>query len=263
MDELGIDFVDAAPWFGHDQELPYVLVRVSAQSVAEFSARIGEPLRRCYISDAELDAAAHQHGVTRGEILRSKLPDAGSTMSGDFGEVLGYFYQATQELPATAIGPKKWRLKQDRTKPAPKSDVVHFVMPNRPHSSDADAILCAEVKAKATGGATTPIADAIADCKKDRTSRLASTLVWLRERALTTNLGDVDLPLIDRFINAVDHPPVAKRYRAVAVICNAFLNDELVAAPNVADPEFTLVVIGVPNLHATYTAAYAAAQGSV
>ncbi len=263
MDELGFDFVDAVPWFGHDQELPYVLVRVSAQNAAEFSARIGEPLRRCYITDLELDVAAQQNGVSRGEILRSKLPDAGSTMSGDFGEVLGYFYQATRELPATAFGPKKWRLKQDRTKPAPKSDVVHFVMPNRPHPSDFDAILCAEVKAKATSAPSTPITDAINDCKKDRTSRLASTLVWLRERALTTSLGDVDLPLLDRFINAVDYPPVAKRFRAVAVICNSLLNSELVAVPDVADPEFTLVVIGVPNLHATYTAAYAAAQNSV
>ena len=263
MDELGIDFVDAVPWFAHAQEQPYVLVRLSPQSVAQLAARIGEPLRRCYITDAELDAAALRHNLTRAEILQSKLPDAGATMSGDFGEVLGYFYQATRELPSTAIGPKKWRLKQDRTKPAPKSDVVHFVMPNRPHASNADAILCSEVKAKATGGASTPIADAITDCKKDRTSRLASTLVWLRERALTADLGDVDVPLLDRFINAVDSPPAAKRFRAVAVICNAFLNNELVAAPNVADTEFTLVVIGVPNLHATYTAAYAAAQASV
>lgn len=263
MDELGIDFLDAVPWFPHDQEQPYVLVRVSAQSLEQLSARIGEPLRRCYITDVELEAAAQRHGVSRADIVRSRLPDAGATMSGDFGEVLGYFYQAAHELPSTAIGPKKWRLKQDRTKPAPKSDVVHFVMPNRPNASAADAILCAEVKAKATGGASTPITDAIADCKKDRTSRLASTLVWLRERALTTDLGDVDVPLLNRFINAVDGQPVAKRFRAVAVICNAFLNDELVAAPNVADPEFTLVVIGVPNLRETYTAAYAAAQNSV
>ena len=263
MDELGIDFLDAVPWFPHQQEQPFVLVRLNEETVAQLSARIGEPLRRCYITDAELNTAAQRPGVTRADVVQSRLPDAGATMSGDFGEVLGYFYQAARELPSMAIGPKKWRLKQDRTKPAPKSDVVHFVMPNRPHASDTDAILCAEVKAKATNGASTPIKDAIADCKKDRTSRLASTLVWLRERALTTDLGDVDLPLLDRFINAVDSQPVTKRFRAVAVICNGFLNDELAAAPAVPDPEFTLVVIGVPNLHATYTAAYAAAQNSV
>lgn len=263
MDELGFDFGDAVAWFPQDQDQPYVLVRMSAQSVAQLAASMAVPLRRCYITDAAIDQAVQQHGESRANLVRSVLPDAGSTMSGDFGEILGYFYQAVRELPANAVGPKKWRLKQDRTKPAPKSDVVHFVMPNHPNPSDADVILCSEVKAKATGANSQPIANAIADCKKDRTSRLASTLVWLRERALTTDLGDVDIPMLDRFICAVDSPPVAKRFRAVAVICNAFLDDELVSAPDESDPEFTLVVIGVPNLQATYTAVFAAAASSV
>lgn len=263
MDELGFDFAGAVAWFSHEQEHPYVLIRVSVEHVAELSEAIGTPLRRCYITDEALALAAARPGMTRTEVVRSVLPDAGATMSGDFGEVLGYFYQAAREVPAEAFGPKKWRLKQDRTKPAPKSDVVHFVMPNHPQASTSDYVLCSEVKAKATAGSSTPIADAITDCKKDRTSRLASTLVWLRERAITTDLGDVDIPMLDRFIDAVDYPPAAKRFRAVAVICNAFLDNELLAAPAAADPEFTLVVIGVPELRATYTAAYAAAIGSV
>lgn len=144
MDERGIDFANVVPWFAHSQDQPYALIHMSPASVAQLAASIGAPLRRCYITDVDLDVAAQRCGVTRAEIVHSKLPDAGATMSGDFGEVLGYFYQAAHELPATAIGPKKWRLKQDRTKPAPKSDVVHFVMPNRPRASAADAILCAE-----------------------------------------------------------------------------------------------------------------------
>jgi hypothetical protein len=200
MDELGFDFANAVAWFQHDQEQPYALVKVSAESVAQIIATMGIPLRRCYITDDALTQAALQHGVPQADVVRAKLPDPGSTMSGDFGEVLVYFYQAAKELPASAIGPKKWRLKQDRTKPAPKSDVVHFVMPNRPNASAADAVLCSEVKAKATAGATAPIAEAITDCRKDRVSRLASTLVWLRERAMTENLGDVDIPLLNRFV---------------------------------------------------------------
>ncbi len=262
MDELGFNFEDAIAWFPQDQGHPYVLVRISTHHVAELSAAIGVPLRRCYITDEALQQAMAQHGLQSDDVVRTLLPDAGAVMSGDFGEVLTYFYQAAAELPANALGPKKWRLKQDRTKPAPKSDVVHFVMPNRPHASSEDAILCAEVKAKATAGNSTPIADAITDCKKDRTSRLASTLVWLRERAMTTDLGDVDIPLLDRFIDAVDSPPAAKRFRAVAVICNDLLDNELALAPDNADPEFTLVVIGVPELRTTYMAAYAAATNS-
>jgi hypothetical protein len=262
MDELGFNFEDAIAWFQQDQNHPYVLVRINTHHIAELSAEMGEPLRRCYITDAALQQAMAQHNLPRVDIVRAMLPDAGAVMSGDFGEVLTYFYQAAAELPANAIGPKKWRLKQDRTKPAPKSDVVHFVMPNRPFASAGDSVLCAEVKAKATAGNSTPIADAITDCKKDRTSRLASTLVWLRERAMTTDLGDVDIPLLNRFIDAVDSLPAAKRFRAVAVICDSLLNDELALAPNNADPEFTLVVIGVPELRTTYTAVYAAAINS-
>lgn len=263
MDELGFDFKNALAWFPHDKEQPYVLVRMSAQHVAELSKVMDVPLRRCYITDAALDAAANQHGLTREEVVRAALPDAGAVMSGDFGEVLTYFYHATRALPADAIGPKKWRLKQDRTKPAPKSDVIHFIMPDRPQASEADTVLCSEVKAKATASTFTPIAHAIIDCKKDRTSRLASTLVWLRERAMTTDLGDVDIPLLNRFIDAVDHPPAVKRFRAVAVVSNDLLDNELISAPPEADPEFTLVVIGVPDLRATYTALYAAAIASV
>lgn len=262
MDDLGINFVDAVPWFEHEQDHPYVLIRVTPANLALLAARLGEPLRRCYISDAELEAAVLRTKLTRAEIVASRLPDAGATMSGDFGEVLGYFYQSTQALPAEAIGPKKWRLKQDRTKPAPKSDVLHFIMPNHPDPSEADEILCSEVKAKATRNKTTPIASAIEDCKKDRTSRLASTLVWLRDRAMTMDLGDVDIRMLNRFINAVDHVPMAKRYRAVAVVCNSLVEKELLTAPAAADSEFTLVVIAVPDLKATYTAAFAAAHAS-
>lgn len=263
MDELGFDFEDAIAWFPQDLDHPYVLVRISAYHAAQLPAAMGVPLRRCYIADTVLQQAIAQHNLPSIDIVRAKLPDAGAVMSGDFGEVLTYFYQTAAELPANALGPKKWRLKQDRTKPAPKSDVVHFVMPSRPHASAEDAVLCAEVKTKATTGSSTPIADAITDCKKDRTSRLASTLVWLRERAMTTDLGDVDIPLLNRFIDAVDSPPAAKRFRAVAVICNDLLDAELASAPDFADPEFTLVVIGVPKLRATYTAVFAAAINSV
>lgn len=263
MDDIGFNFGNAIPWFAHEQDHPYVLVRMTAQHLALLEAAMVEPLRRCYITDAVLHAAAAHHRLTLSDVLAGKLPDAGATMAGDFGEVLGYLYQSTKEYPNNAIGAKKWRLKQDRTKPAPKSDVVHFIMPQRPIASTADEVLCAEVKVKSTSAASNPIQSAIEDCEKDRTSRLASTLVWLRERAMTEDLGDVDIPLLNRFINAVDHPPAAHRYRAVAIICENLLTTELTNAPVTASNEYTLVVISVPNLHTTYNAAFVAARASV
>lgn len=263
MDDLGFDLTSAIPWFPHEQEQPFVLVRMPTQHVERLEVTMAEPLRRCYIPDEVLVDAADRRGLTRSAVLASKLPDAGATMAGDFGEVLGYFYQSVKALPAVAIGPKKWRLKQDRTQPAPKSDVIHFIMPQRPAASGVDEVLCAEVKVKSTPGASNPIQSAIADCAKDRVSRLASTLVWLRERAMTEDLGDIDIPLLNRFIEAIDHPPAARRFRAVAIICEDLLAAEVPHAPITADDEYTLVVISVPNLHGTYNAVFEAVRASV
>ncbi len=263
MDELGFDFNTTVASFQHQLDQPYVLVRLTQQQATQLVDEMAAALRRCYITDELLIAQAAATEYPQSAILASRLPDPGSTMAGDFGEILCYFYQSTKELPAFAIGAKKWRLKQDRTKPAPRSDVIHFLMPSRPNSSVEDAILCAEVKLKSTTGNSTPIASAIEDCAKDRTSRLAETLVWLRERAMTEQLGDVDIPLLNRFINLFDHPPVSKRFRAVAVVCESLLDQELQSAPSVRNPDFTLLVISVPNLKQIYEAAFAAAHATV
>lgn len=263
MDELGFDFNTVLASFQHEQDSPYVLVRLTQQEATQLIGNMAEALRRCYITDDLLIASAASTGCTQPQILASRLPDPGSTMAGDFGEILCYFYQSAKELPAFAIGAKKWRLKQDRTKPAPRSDVVHFLMPNRPDPSAQDTVLCAEVKLKSTAGDSTPIESAINDCAKDRTSRLAGTLVWLRERAMTESLGDIDIPLLNRFIDLVDHHPITKRFRAVAVVCESLLDQELLSAPDSANPDFSLLVIAVPNLKQIYEAAFAAANATV
>jgi hypothetical protein len=103
MDDLGFDFGNAVPWFTHEREQPYVLVRMTAQNVALLEAAMAEPLRRCYITDDALADAAARHGLTLSDVLGAKLPDVGATMAGDFGEVLGYFYQSVKEPP---LGPR-------------------------------------------------------------------------------------------------------------------------------------------------------------
>lgn len=259
-DDLGFNFAHAAPWFPHDQEQPYVLVRVSDEHALSWANTLGLAVRRCYVSDSLVSAKAKEHNVNEAEIIAARLPDAGATMAGDFGEILVYFYQSAMELPVKAFGPKKWRLKQDRTKPAPHSDVVHFVLPSWPAPSANDVLLCSEVKTKATDGDSTPIQSAIIDSAKDRTSRLARTLVWLKERALLEPLGDVHVAHLDRFIKATDHPPATKRFRAVAVVCQSLVDEELKNAPAAASPEYTVVVIAVPDLKKTYSAVFEAAK---
>jgi hypothetical protein len=259
-DDLGFDFASAAPWFPHAQDTPYVLVRVSDEHAKSWATVLGLVVRRCYVSDSVVSANASEHGVDQTEIIEARMPDAGSTMSGDFGEILVYLYQGAKELPRVAIGPKKWRLKQDRTKPAPHSDVIHFVLPTWPKVSNQDVLLCSEVKTKSTDSKFDPISAAIADGAKDRTSRLARTLVWLRERALVESLGDVQIAHLERFINATEHPEAMKRFRAVAVVCKSLVDGELQHAPTSETSDYTVVIIAVPDLRKTYTAVFDAAK---
>ena len=261
--DLDFDMGLALPWFTHEMDTPYVLVRVGGEHAKAWTDTLGVAVRRCYVTDSLLEERATELGVSKSEIVAARLPDAGSTMAGDFGEILVYFYQAAREQPLVAIGPKKWRLKQDRTKPAPYSDVVHFVLPNWPTPSPDDHLLCSEVKTKATNGNSKPIRSAIDDCAKDRTSRLARTLTWLRERALTEDLGDVGLAHLDRFINVDENPSFHKRFRAVAVVCSTLVDAEIPDAPTTEPADYTVVVIAVPDLKTTYTSVYRAARQSV
>lgn len=260
---LGIDYGSAASWFNEEHDDPYVLVRVTAESVQSWVKDLGLPVRRCYVSDSVLVERAKAAGVDFAKLIAARLPDPGSTMAGDFGEILVYFYQGAQELPAQALGPKKWRLKQDRTKPAPHSDVVHFVLPCWPAASSNDVLLCSEVKTKSTAAPSNPIQSAIDDSVKDRTSRLARTLVWLRERAMFEAIEDIEIAQLNRFIDATEHPAATHRFRAVAVICQSLVDAELKSAPIFTSPHCSLVVIAVPDLKATYSAVFDSAFKAV
>nr|WP_255207952.1 Hachiman antiphage defense system protein HamA [Myxococcus sp. AM009] len=220
-------------------------------------------VRRCYVTDQLLVERASQLGVPQSEVLATKIPDPGSTMAGDFGEILVLLLQATLLNPIAAVAPKKWRLKQDRTKPAPHSDVLHFVLPHWPRASAEDVIICSEVKTKSTDGGSTPIASALKDSEKDRTSRLAKTLVWLRERAIGGDQCGVHLKQLNRFIEAVDAPPAERRFNAVAVVCSNLLDGELAAVPPVVPVGHKLLIVSVHDLKCTYEAVFEAVRASV
>lgn len=263
MRDLGLDITQIVPSFVQERESPYVLVRVPEEQARAWSVLLGVPVRRCYIDDALLDERTAATGRPKCEIVAAKVPDRGSTMAGDFGEIMVFLYHAAVEPDVELVGPKKWRLKQDRTKPAPYSDVVHFVMPHWPQSSTEDRILCSEVKTKSTAGDSSPISSAVADSEKDRTSRLAKTLVWLKERALNENLGTTTIAHLERFTKATDHPEAQKQFRAVAVVCASLVDDELADAPVEKPTHHTVVVIAVPDLKQRYEDVFDAVLATV
>jgi hypothetical protein len=263
MDELGLDAANVAAWFQQQHVQPCIVIGVDKAHATSWTAQLLDAVRRAYITDAAVVHHAAKHQVAQEVVIASKLPDPGSVMAGDFGEILVYVYQAAAAHPKKLFGPKKWRLKQDRTKAAPHSDVVQFHLPKWPSASTEDAILCSEVKTKSTASAADPIGEAIRDSAKDRTSRLARTLLWLRERAMTEELGAVQLSHLDRFINATEHPAANRHFFAVAVICSSLIQAELMKAASVDADGCSLIVLDVPNLKATYMAVFEAALKSI
>ncbi len=264
MNELGLQLGVVLPWFVTGPEQNYARVSVPAEHAAAWDGLISDAIRRCYISDDRLRERAETAGSTRAEILAALLPDAGSVMSGDFGEIVGYLYLASRQRGTPAIGPKRWRLKQDRTKAAPYSDVVQFVLPEWPAASADDLVVCGEVKAKATAGAFRPIANAIEGSLKDSTSRLTRTLIWLRERRLLEAFGEVTVGQLNRFINATEFPAYARQFHAIAIICSNLVDAELAdLVPANIPPNCALVVISIPSLRTIYTTVYEAVRASV
>ena len=264
VDELGLQINAVLPWFVVEPVQQYTRVSVPDEHAATWNDVLCDAVRRCYISDVKLAARAEATHATHAEILAAVLPDAGAVMSGDFGEIIAYIYLASREQATAVIGPKRWRLKQDRTKSAPGSDVVQLVLPQWPNASADDRVVCGEVKAKATAGVFTPIAHAIAGSLKDSTSRLSRTLVWLRERRLLEDFGTLTVDQLNRFINATEFPAYTRQFHAIAVICSNLVDAELAnIVPGDIPPGCALAVISVPNLQNTYTTVYEAVLDAV
>lgn len=257
--ELEIDLEAFGELFATVQSSPFILVEIDAEQAAALAGQLGVPVRRCYIGDEALRERMTKTQSSAQTIIGAKLPDRGSTMAGDFGEILTALFQAAREHPGEVLVPKKWRLKHDRTKPASGSDVVQLILPHWPSPSGEDRVICSEVKTKSTRGNSKPVASAIEDSKKDSSRRFVKTLVWLKERALDTGLSTVSVEQLDRFIHAVDYPAAQREFRAVAVISAALVEAELEGIEAPPADERALIVISVPDLKANYESVFDAA----
>jgi hypothetical protein len=244
---------------------------MSNEVASQLAELMSVAVRRCYIADnallsrsSELARSGGTVAEWQAQVLAAVMPPPGSVMSGDFGEILSFTMLAAHFTDGRAIGPKKWRLKGDAAKPAPHTDIVQFVLPQWPNASASDELLCAEVKTKATASNDYhPIQDALRGCQRDRTSRLARTLLWLRQCELRSPLGSVTLDQLNRFINAVDFPAARKSFRAVVVICSTLWGEEKLRMPSELDADCELLIIIVPSLQVAYTNIFAAARASV
>ncbi|MFO3289592.1 Hachiman antiphage defense system protein HamA [Legionella pneumophila serogroup 1] len=213
----------------------------------------------CYISANVLATRVNETGFSASEILQNKLPDRGSVMAGDFGEILTLFYLSSERSePVKKI--RKWRYKQDRTKAAPHSDVVILHRNYVDKASKSDFVICAEAKVKSTQSSFCPIEKSIEGYNSDRTGRLARTLVWLKEKAIDQEDSE-SIEYIKRFTDDLLSTEFKKNYRAVAIIDRNFLDQELqksLELPTQSE-EFEVIVIGITNLKQLYEQSFSSA----
>lgn len=257
MKELGLDLAEVSTFFIEQHDDPFVLVKVEPNRTDEWTKLLGVPARRCYIADERLQAIVDAQGHPHQVVVETKIPPRGSVMAGDYGEIMAALYLAANAHPEETLEPKMWSLKADRTKASQGSDVVQLHLPDWPNTSVNDRVMCAEVKTKSTNTNATPIADALADSAKDRESRLAKTLTWIRERAIMGDTTTVTVDHLNRFIKMDENLPAKFEFRAVAVISSELVADaasaDVFSAIELPPKDIcTLIVISVPDLKNNY-----------
>jgi len=208
-------------------------------------------LPECYITSEKLKARCKETGLPASEMLAQVLPDPGSVMSGDFGEIFTMFFLSSERVEKTDLI-KKWCYKQDRRKAAPHSDVVIFHRTTPGVPSEADFLICGESKQKSTKGTFDPISSAIEGYRTDQTGRLGRTLSWLRERALLDGEQN-DIQLIERF-TTFSKTTFGKFFKALAIVERSFLDSELIREIELPaqDKSFEIIVLGITDLKAIY-----------
>jgi hypothetical protein len=238
----------------------HVLKEDEAQALEDFLVKC---LPDCYTTKLHLKERAESTGLPLAELLANKLPDPGSVMSGDFGEVLTLFFLGSER--AEKITPiNKWRYKQDRKKAAPLSDVVLFYREHAATATENDFVICAEAKQKAMASKTyVPITKAVEGFEEDKTGRLGRTLVWLREKAIDHGSKD-EINFLDRF--TID-PSIKylKHFKAVAIIDRDLLDEEITRQIHLPkqDEFFEVIVLGIKDLKVLYEKVYGRAPAEV
>ncbi len=99
VDELGFDIDEVLEWFTNEQAGEFLLVEIPPEVAEAWLQSLRLPLRRCYLPDEKLAEVVRTYGATEAAVIRARLPDPGSVMAGDFGEIVTYLYHAAKAHP--------------------------------------------------------------------------------------------------------------------------------------------------------------------
>lgn len=223
----------------------------------DFLASLPAKFRLCYISDKKLTASAKKTKISKEEFVRNfLLPDRGSVMSGDFGELLCYVITKDHFKDAKfKVGaPKKWRWKQDSKKPAPHTDILIFKARNlkSKNNNPKDELIAVEAKMKAGKNKSyDPIQNAVEGANKDKLSRMSKSLQWYYERYAKEGKPTA-MELVNKFRNPDTYGSFKRSFKAIAVIDENLFNDELSKDIDNLDSDVEIWAISIDKLKDAY-----------
>ena len=191
-----------------------------------FINRLYKPFLLSYISNRKLKNRVNELQKEPSCILQTLLPTEKSIQSGEFGEILCYYFVKDLYLPKILKGAQKLRWKIDKNKPLPFTDVILFYRGKANQTSGDDILISIESKAKATKKPKNQIREGIKGAEKDYTQRLAQTLDWFRDKAIQDG-SDLVLGDYERFLDPSKHGTYSKCFKVFIVIDNALYSKEV------------------------------------
>jgi hypothetical protein len=245
--------MDLLRYFIFEKTEHFFIYRLNPENKEDFLNEITSEFRQCYITDKKLRKNANDNQISASKFLEEFiLPSVGNIKSGDFGEMLSYFFVIEHYTSNGTVifAPRKWRWKEERNKASPFSDAVGFYREDESSPSDNDFVVCVESKMKATKSDKHRIQEAIDGANKDRVSRLGKTLCWLREKYAKGGVAGMR-KYIERYSDPVGKKTFKKFFKAFAIIDNKLETQELSQLIKNADG-ISIIIITMEHLRDIY-----------
>jgi hypothetical protein len=240
-------------YFNFEKTDHFNIYRLKPEDREKFLNEITSHFRQCYITDENLNDGANKNQMHASKFLEEFiLPSKGNIKSGDFGEMLSYFFVIEHFTLKDIIlfAPRKWLWKEDRNRASPFSDAVGFYRESNINSSENDFVVCVESKMHATKPDVHRIQEAIDGANNDRISRLAKTIGWLREQYTRKGYPE-KREFIERFSNSVGKKTYNKIFKAYVILDKKYEISEFSQIIKNNDG-ISIIVITVENLKDIY-----------
>jgi hypothetical protein len=253
FDEQLVDDIDVLRFFSYIEKNGFQMYKLNISDTECFLNSITEEFRKCYILDKDLAEKSVKEGISKKEFLEQYiLPSVGKIKSGDFGEILSCFFvkEHYNQKDFILVCPRKLIWKIDRDKAMPFTDAVGFYREDTARTSGKDFVVSVESKMKATRSSVNKIQEAIDGAQKDKTTRLAKTLVWLKQKYARE--GNTQMSkFIERYSDPVALGTFSKIYKAFVILDSKFEPSEIRQSMN-NNEGIIMIVVVMNNLKDIY-----------